>query len=100
MKLKHSLHGILIAFALTTCLPSHPARAADQEKSKFDVNFRYRYEFVDQDGFTKDAHASTLRTRLAYRSRYFSNFGFLIDSFVPNIGNMKKYIESKFNVRR
>ena len=91
MKLKHSSHGILlslIAFALTTCLPSHPARAADQEKSKFDVNFRYRYEFVDQDGFTKDAHASTLRTRLAYQSRYFSNFGFLVEfDDVRSVGN-------------
>ncbi len=90
MKLKHSLHWTLfslIAFALTASLSSPSARAADPEQSKsgwisdgkLDLNFRYRYEFVDQDGFTKDAHASTLRTRLAYRSPYFSNFGFLIE---------------------
>jgi hypothetical protein len=90
MKLKQSLHWTLfslIAFALTASLSSPSARAADPEQSKsgwisdgkLDLNFRYRYEFVDQDGFTKDAHASTLRTRLAYRSPYFSNFGFLIE---------------------
>ncbi len=99
MKLKDSLHWILfslIAFALITSLPSHPARAADQEQSKpgligeskLNLDFRYRYEFVDQDGFAKDAFASTLRTRLAYRSPYFSNFGFLIEfDDVPSIGN-------------
>lgn len=90
MKLKDSLQWILfslIAFALITFLPSHPARAADQERSKpglsndgkLSLNFRYRYDIVDQDGFTKDAYASTLRTRLAYRSPYFSSFGFLIE---------------------
>jgi len=30
------------------------------------LGFRYRYEFVDQDGFADDAHASTLRVRLGY----------------------------------
>ena len=77
----------LIAIVLTASLPSSPARSADQEQAKpglisdgkLSLNFRYRYEFVDQDGFAKDARASTLRTRLAYRSPYFSNFGFLIE---------------------
>lgn len=32
------------------------------------LNFRYRYEFVDQDGLGEDAGASTLRTRLTYTS--------------------------------
>jgi len=31
-------------------------------------SFRYRLETVDQDNFTRDATASTLRTRLAYQS--------------------------------
>ena len=33
---------------------------------KFDVNLRYRFEYVDQDGFTKDAKASTLRTQIGF----------------------------------
>ncbi len=32
------------------------------------VDGRYRYEFVDQDDFTKDAKASTLRTRLGFET--------------------------------
>jgi len=99
MKLTDSLSWILlslIAFALMISLPSHPARAADQEQSKsglisdgkLNLDFRYRYEFVDQDGFAKDAYASTLRTRLAYRSPYFSNFGFQIElDDVRSVGN-------------
>ena len=99
MKLTVSLPWILfwlIALTFATSLLSPPAHAADQERSKpgfnsdgkLDLNIRYRYEFVDQDSFTKDAHASILRTRLAYRSPYFANFGFLIElDDVRSIGN-------------
>ena len=86
----------LIALTLSTSVLSSQASAAYQEQSnpglnsdgKLSLNFRYRYEFVDQDSFTKDAHASILRTRLAYRSPYFANFGFLIElDDVRPIGN-------------
>ncbi len=99
MKLSVSLSWILfslIALTFTTSLLSPPAHAADYEQSilglnsdgKLDLNFRYRYELVDQSGFTKEAHASTLRTRLAYRSPNFSNFGFLIElDDVRSVGN-------------
>ena len=33
---------------------------------KVHLDFRYRFEMVDQDGFSDDAYASTLRTRLNY----------------------------------
>ena len=69
----------LIALVTTIVVPAHPARAVNPEQSKLSLDLRYRYEFVDQDGFVKDAHASTLRTRLAYRSADFSNFSFLIE---------------------
>ncbi len=84
---------MLVVIALTTFSPS---QAADQERSKLglhsdgklDLNFRYRYELVDQDDFTKSAHASTLRTRMAYRSMYYSNFGFLIEiDDIRSVGN-------------
>ena len=73
-----------------------PAYAVDPEKSKtesnsdgeFSLDFRYRYELVDQDGFAKNAHASTLRTRLAYRSPTHSNFDFVIEfDDVRSVGN-------------
>jgi len=99
MKFSVSLSWILlslIALTFTTSLLSPPAHAADREQSilglnsdgKLDLNFRYRYELVDQGGFAKEAHASTLRIRLAYRSPNFSNFGFLIElDDVRSIGN-------------
>lgn len=40
----------------------------------FDLNFRYRYEFVDQADFARDANASTLWTRLIYESAAFRGF--------------------------
>ena len=42
------------------------------------LNLRYRYEFVDQDSFSKNAHASTLRMRLNYKTGEWQNWsGFL-----------------------
>jgi hypothetical protein len=35
---------------------------------KVSLDFRYRFENVDQDGFDRDAYASTLRTRLGYQT--------------------------------
>jgi len=90
---KFSSSWILISF---TALLASPAYAIDPEKSetesnsdgKLSLDFRYRYELVDQDGFAKDAHASTLRTRLGYRSSTDDNFGFLIElDDVRSIGN-------------
>lgn len=48
----------------------------------------YRYEFVDQDGFSKDAHASTLRTVLGYETASLHGFhGLLEFEDVSVIGN-------------
>ena len=33
-----------------------------------DLNFRYRFENVDQEGFEEEANASTLKSRLTYNS--------------------------------
>ena len=45
----------------------------------FNLVFRYRYELVDQDGIGSDANASTLKTRLTYRSAAFRDFSFLLE---------------------
>ena len=47
---------------------------------KTSLNFRYRYEFVDQDGFSKDANASTVRSRLAFQSAALNGFSFFIEA--------------------
>ena len=64
--------------------PVQAANSQDKDSSsigseKLSLSFRYRFEFVDQDGFVSNALASTLRTRLAYRSKDISNFGFEIE---------------------
>ena len=43
-------------------------------KRKFNVNLRYRYEFVDQDGLNRNAHANTLRARIGYTTGTFYGF--------------------------
>ncbi|MEM1434347.1 MAG: alginate export family protein [Pseudomonadota bacterium] len=48
------------------------------------ANFRYRYEFVDQETFDEDAGASTLLTRLTYKS------GDFFDGF--SIGTEADYV--------
>ena len=62
---------------LTVCtiLAATASQAADFDTLKkavaageTNLNCRYRYEYVDQDGFDKDAGASTLRTRLTWTS--------------------------------
>ena len=48
------------------------SKMATEGKVNFD--FRYRYEFVDQDGIDKEAGASTLRSRLSYNSANLRGF--------------------------
>lgn len=58
------------------------------DSSKTDLNFRYRYEFVDQDGVEKDANASTLRTRLTYQSGTFKGFALKLEADnISAVGN-------------
>ena len=44
------------------------------------LSFRYRFELVDQDNFTRDANASTLRTRLNYKTATYHGFSFFIEA--------------------
>jgi len=62
---------------------------------EFDLNFRYRYEFVDTAGFAKNANASTLRTRLVYKSAPY------LDTFVTlNLDDLRPVIGRNFNDTR
>ena len=44
------------------------------------LNFLYRYEYVGDDAIEKDAHASTLRTALSYRTAPLRGFVFFIEA--------------------
>ncbi|MEH6558845.1 MAG: hypothetical protein V7708_13670 [Oceanicoccus sp.] len=58
-----------------------PASSVSEMLSEGDtsLSFRYRYEFVDQDGVEKNAGASTLKTRLTYKSASFKGLTALME---------------------
>ena len=76
-----SVIGLAAAtFALPAAAEGPGQNFAEAFKNgEFDVNFRYRYEFVDRDSrgpldpVTENANASTLRTRLVYKSGEWRN---------------------------
>lgn len=43
------------------------------------LSFRYRFEFVDQDSMANDAKASTLRSRLTYKTASWTNFSAVLE---------------------
>lgn len=60
-----------------------PAAAQDVHSAlsegKASVDFRLRYEGVEQDNAAKDATATTLRTRLGYESGSYEGFSFKVE---------------------
>ena len=67
--------GSVLASAATPVLSMTFTEALTGGKVSLDV--RYRYEFVDQDNPLDQAHASTVRTRLGYRTGDFKGFALL-----------------------
>ena len=71
--------------ALALGLISPTAWSADSLAEAFsagdaNLSFRYRFETVDQDNFTRDANASTLLTRLNYGTEKYQGFKFFIEA--------------------
>lgn len=67
----------LLAPALSVAEESGLLAAMKQGTTNLDM--RYRYETVDQDNALDPAHASTLRTRLGYRTGRYSNTEFFLE---------------------
>lgn len=44
------------------------------------IDVRYRYEHVDQNGLTEDAYASTIRTKIGYKTGVWNGFQFLAEA--------------------
>lgn len=67
--------------ALGVKAEQEPARDLVGMVKQGDVNFdfRYRYEYVDDDGFDEEAKASTLRSRLTFASAAYRGFSFLTE---------------------
>lgn len=52
------------------------------------LDVRYRFEFKTQDGFSEDAYANTIRTRLGFETAEIYNFKFLVEfENVASIGD-------------
>lgn len=80
------------AFVAAAIAVLGPAPAASQTlvealtAGRPSLDMRYRYEFVRQQGFSRDAHASTLRTRAGYETQAFH--GFNLFGEVDHIGEV------------
>lgn len=73
---KNKITQILLAtVAMTTVSPFVLAN----NDSKATIDFRLRYEAVEQDNAKKDAEALTLRTRLNYKSASYNNFSAFVE---------------------
>lgn len=95
---RHAFAGASVAVLAVSFLAAAPALAQGSWQSElenafrtgeFDLAFRYRFEFVDEDILSKDANASTLRTRLVYKSGEFKNVFLTLnmDDVRPIIGH-------------
>lgn len=83
--MKHQLVIWLGGFALCVAAPLAQAvsladirEAVREGEARFDI--RYRYEYVDQVGFDKNAHASTVRPRFTWASKPVDRWRFGIET--------------------
>ncbi len=89
MKLNRLLAGLSAVFLGAA---THQTQAADTFTEAFThgdrgISFRYRLELVDQDNFDKIAKASTLRTRLNFKTDDWKGFGLFVEfDYVAKIG--------------
>ncbi|WP_321390067.1 alginate export family protein [Emcibacter sp.] len=89
-----ALHSIFGALALSGIAQAEEAQNISDAltKGKAYLDLRYRYEFVDQDGFAEHANASTLRTRLGYQTGTFKGISGLLE-----FENVTAIASGKFN---
>jgi len=87
------LSALVLMLAGAPALAEGDDLAAAVKGGKATIDLRYRYEFVDQDGFDKNANASTLRFRLNYQTGKwndwsgFVEFDQVIEAFVDNFNS-------------
>jgi hypothetical protein len=79
---------VVVGFSITLILTALTGHAQESENNSLvnaitsgdaHVGLRYRYEFVDQDGFSKNANASTLRLRLNYKTGNWRNWSGFVE---------------------
>lgn len=79
-KLNTMLAGLLLAGSTASWGDGEVNRFVEAVKGgSVNLDLRYRYEGVDQDGFSEDASASTLRSRLSASSGAYHGFTGLLE---------------------
>ncbi len=71
--------SLLSAMAFSVSVVAEEDLSALLEDGDATLSFRYRYESVDQQNFTEDAQASTLRSRLTLKSGTYKMINFLLE---------------------
>ncbi|WP_395376981.1 alginate export family protein [Marinicella sp. W31] len=76
------IKSLALITAGMTCTTGHSAETFAEAFSngKASLSFRYRYEYVDQDIFDRDANASTVRTRLNFKTEEYNGLTFFIEA--------------------
>ncbi len=93
--MKAKLKLFATAFATAAAQPAIASESALDtfvSEGKTNVDFRYRYEGVDQDGIDNSANANTLRTRLTFQSGSVNNFSFKLE-----MDDVRPVASEKFN---
>ncbi|MEM9254536.1 MAG: alginate export family protein [Pseudomonadota bacterium] len=90
---RYTLLSASLAMAVTPSLQAEEVKSANSLKEMVSegtasLDFRYRYEYVDQANFSKNAKANTLRSRLKLVSAPMNGVSFLVEfSDVTDFGN-------------
>ncbi|HJN49480.1 MAG: alginate export family protein [Pseudomonadales bacterium] len=93
-----AIHRITCAVLMTTvgvtaAQTAHASSFSDAlSQGTAHLNFRFRFENVDQDGIPNDAKALTLKTRINYKSESFNDFHIFLEA-----DDLSYIGEAKFN---
>jgi len=87
-----SLTGVLIVPAALALAADTGSFADSLTGGTAHLNFRFRYETVDQDGIGKDAKAPTLKTRINYKTESYNGFHIFLEA-----DDLSYFGEAKFN---
>ena len=88
---------VFLAFSVSAQSQSETAQTATDMVTEGEVSltFRYRYEYVDQDSFDRNARASTLKSRLTFKSTQYRGLSFLAEvdnvSYIGDDDSQRKF---------
>ena len=70
----------ILATILAVPVYADTANVKTEALGKFQLDFRFRHELVNQSGISRHARADTVRTRLNFSSRNFNGLTFVIEA--------------------